>query len=80
MYVFEFGYGQKFIQESGPDHVISGPILAQILFVIVISPLDILTGYGGAGTGPAHFAGQIAVISQINMQINGVRFSTALIV
>jgi hypothetical protein len=79
MDVFEFGYSQKFIQESVPHNLISGPILTQILFMIVIPPLDILTGYSGTGTRPTHFAGQIAVISQIDVQINRVRFSMSLI-
>jgi hypothetical protein len=48
--------------------------------MIVISPLDILTGYGSTGTRPAHFTGQVTMIPQINVQINGVCFSVSLVV
>jgi hypothetical protein len=70
VYVFEIGYVDQLIFKIIPYCLISSPISAHIFFACANTPFDFLSSNFAAGLGIAHFTGQVAVISQVNVNIH----------
>lgn len=71
MYVVESGKIQQLIKKTVPYLGVSGPVSAKILLAAVDTPTHFLTGYGTGCSSIAHFAGQVTVVAQVNVHVNG---------
>ena len=71
MYVVESRQGHELLFEIIPHSLIACPVCAQVLMAAFHAPSDLLTGYGAAGTGIAHFTGQVAEVAKIYVHVYG---------
>jgi hypothetical protein len=71
VYVVESWQSHELLLETVPYGLIACPVCAQVLTAGFYAPLYLLTGYGAAGTGVAHFTGQVTEVAKVYVHVYG---------